>query len=190
MTFWCGSGSGSADPCLWLINPDPVPSIFIIDLQDTNKKLIFLKRFSCILLYGERERTIAWIYSGWHYVLDTYPSPGHGTSAICVADPVRIRIFSIPDPGSKRFPDHGSVSTSKNLSILAQKIVSRVKEKSSKKFIPDPVLDFFTHPGSRIQGSKRHRLPDQDPQHCLTWSSYPYTDKTIEVTYGTFCLWK
>ncbi len=43
MTFWCGSGSGSADPCLWLIDPDP--AIFVIDLQDANKKLIF-KSFS------------------------------------------------------------------------------------------------------------------------------------------------
>ncbi len=25
MTFWCGSGSGSADPCLWLMDPDPDP---------------------------------------------------------------------------------------------------------------------------------------------------------------------
>jgi hypothetical protein len=32
-------------------------------------------------------------------------------------------------------------------------------------FIPDPDLDFFTHPGSRIQASKRNRIPDQDPQH-------------------------
>jgi hypothetical protein len=23
MTYWCGSGSGSTDPCLWLIDPDP-----------------------------------------------------------------------------------------------------------------------------------------------------------------------
>ncbi len=35
-----GSGSGSADPCLWLMDSDPDPSIFIIDLQDTNKKTI------------------------------------------------------------------------------------------------------------------------------------------------------
>jgi hypothetical protein len=41
MTFWCGSGS--ADPCLWLMYPDPVPdpAIFVIDLQDASKKLIF-----------------------------------------------------------------------------------------------------------------------------------------------------
>ncbi len=25
MTFWGGSGSGSADPCLWLMDPDPDP---------------------------------------------------------------------------------------------------------------------------------------------------------------------
>ncbi len=50
MTFWCGSGS--ADPCLWLMDPDadPYPSIFVIDLQDANKKLIFLK-FFCIILF-------------------------------------------------------------------------------------------------------------------------------------------
>ncbi len=50
MTFWCRSGfrSGHADPCLWLMDldsdPDPDaysdPAIFVIDLQDSNKKLI------------------------------------------------------------------------------------------------------------------------------------------------------
>ncbi len=39
MTFW--DGSGSADPCLWLMDPDPDPAIFVIDLQDASKKLIF-----------------------------------------------------------------------------------------------------------------------------------------------------
>ncbi len=41
MTFWFGSGSGSGDPCLWLMDPDP--AIFVIELQDANKKkfLIF-----------------------------------------------------------------------------------------------------------------------------------------------------
>ncbi len=31
-----------ADPCLWLMGPDvdPDPAIFVIDLQETNKKLI------------------------------------------------------------------------------------------------------------------------------------------------------
>jgi hypothetical protein len=49
MKFWCGCGSGSADPCLWLIDPDPDSdpdsAIFVTDLQDANKKLIFTKSF-------------------------------------------------------------------------------------------------------------------------------------------------
>jgi hypothetical protein len=50
MTFWCGSGSGSADPCLWLMDPDSDsdPAGFVIDLQDANKKLIF-KKVVCLL---------------------------------------------------------------------------------------------------------------------------------------------
>ncbi len=37
MTFW--RGSGSADPCLWLMDPDsdPDPDIFVIDPQDAKK---------------------------------------------------------------------------------------------------------------------------------------------------------
>ncbi len=53
MTFWGGSGSGSADPCLWLmdLDPDPDPAIFVIDLQDASKKLIFYHSFFCFLLF-------------------------------------------------------------------------------------------------------------------------------------------
>jgi hypothetical protein len=57
MTFWCGSryGSGSADPCLRLMDPyaDPDPAIFVIDLRDANKKEI-LKNFFLLILF---ERT-------------------------------------------------------------------------------------------------------------------------------------
>ncbi len=55
MTFWCGSGS--ADPCLLLVDPDPDsdpdPSFFVIDLQDANKKLIFNKNFLLITVLFE-----------------------------------------------------------------------------------------------------------------------------------------
>jgi hypothetical protein len=51
MTFYGGSGSGSADPCLWLMDPDPDPDIFVIDLQDANKKQIFKHNFFCLLLF-------------------------------------------------------------------------------------------------------------------------------------------
>ncbi len=40
LIFLCGSGS--ADPCLWLMDPDP--AIFVIDLQDANKTITFKKR--------------------------------------------------------------------------------------------------------------------------------------------------
>jgi hypothetical protein len=32
-------GSGSADLCLSLMNPDPDPAIFVLERQDANKKL-------------------------------------------------------------------------------------------------------------------------------------------------------
>ncbi len=54
--------------------------------------------------------------------------------------------FSIPDPGSKIFPDprSRSASTSKNfLSILTQKIVSTLTEIWFGMFILDPDLDFL-----------------------------------------------
>ncbi len=60
-----------------------------------------------------------------------------------ITDPAclsRIRIFSIPDPGS----------ASKNLSILTQKIVSKLSEIWSGLFITDP------DPGSGF------RIPDPD----------------------------
>jgi hypothetical protein len=48
MTFWCGSGS--ADPCLWLIGLDAC--YFVIDLQDANQKLIKKKKkVFCFLLF-------------------------------------------------------------------------------------------------------------------------------------------
>ncbi len=81
--------------------------------------------------------------------------------------------FPIPDPGSKRFPDLGSASASKNLSILNQKIVSKLDSQkydpgcSSRIRIPDPgsrIQIFIFYP-SQIQGSKRHWIPDQDLQH-------------------------
>ncbi len=52
----------------------------------------------------------------------------------------------------------GSGSASKNLSILTPKVVSKLSEIWSGLFNPDPyprsVSWFFTHPGSRSQGSK------------------------------------
>jgi hypothetical protein len=61
--------------------------------------------------------------------------------------------IKIPDPKHWLLGSNDSririPTVSKNRSILTKKIVSK---------LPDPDLDFFTYPGSRIQGSKRHRI--------------------------------
>ncbi len=67
-------------------------------------------------------------------------------------------------PGSEFSPsrilDPGAAS--KNLSFLTHKMVCKLSEMWSGLSIPDPdpVSWFFTNPGSRIQGWKRHRIPD------------------------------
>ncbi len=66
----------------------------------------------------------------------------HKVAITSVADPN----FSIPDPDPQ------------NLSIFNPKNCLW-----SGMFIPDPDLDFYTHPGFK----KRHRIPDPDPQHWL-----------------------
>jgi hypothetical protein len=54
MTFCCGSGS--AEPCLRLMDPDPDsdPAIFVIELQDASKKLVLYHNFFCLLLFEGR----------------------------------------------------------------------------------------------------------------------------------------
>jgi hypothetical protein len=68
--------------------------------------------------------------------------------------------FFISDPGSrvKNIPDPISGSASKNFS--PKKLFL-----SSQKYDPD--LDFLTNPDPGSRGSKRHCIPDPDPQHCL-----------------------
>jgi hypothetical protein len=48
MLTW--QGSSVADPSHFGVDPDPDPAMFVIDLQDANKKLIFLE-FFCSLSY-------------------------------------------------------------------------------------------------------------------------------------------
>jgi hypothetical protein len=40
------------DPCLWLMDPDPDPAIFVFDLQDDNKKIILKKSSSAYYFEG------------------------------------------------------------------------------------------------------------------------------------------
>jgi hypothetical protein len=83
----------------------------------------------------------------------------------------RIRLFSIPDPNC--------LHPGSRILIEEFKYFNPKKNKkwflSSKKYdpgcssrIPDPDVDFLL---SRIQESKRHPIPDPDPQH---WKKGPY----------------
>ncbi len=74
----------------------------------------------------------------------------------------------ILDPGSEFFPSRihiffhprSRMSASKNLSILAQKIVSKQALRNMIRVVHHGSGFFFTHPKSQIQGSKRHRIPE------------------------------
>jgi hypothetical protein len=81
--------------------------------------------------------------------------------------------FSIPDPRSrvKKIPDPGFGYASKNLIFLAQKIVSKLSEKLSGMFIPDPDLVFFS---SRIPdtGSKGKKAQDPRSGFATLFSTY------------------
>ncbi len=44
--------SSVTDPWHFGVDPDPDPAIFVIDLQEANKKLICLIKFFCLLLFG------------------------------------------------------------------------------------------------------------------------------------------
>jgi hypothetical protein len=80
----------------------------------------------------------------------------------------RIRLFSIPDPNC--------LHPRSRILIKEFKYFNPKKAKkwflSSKKYDPGCSSRIrmltFSHPGSRIQGSKRNPIPDPDPQH---WSS-------------------
>ncbi len=74
----------------------------------------------------------------------------------------------IPDPGSDFSPSRIRIHTNEfKYFILTQKIAFKALGKFIRVVHRYRILiRIFTHPGSRIQGSKRHRIPDPDPQHC------------------------
>ncbi len=74
---------------------------------------------------------------------------------IHILDP---NFFSIPAPGSRV-----RIKEFKYFNLNNCFLSSRKYDQGC--FYPGSESWFFTHPGSRIQGSKRHRIPDPDPQH-------------------------
>ncbi len=49
---------------------------------------------------------------------------------------------------------------------------------------------FFTYPGSRIQGSERHRIPDPDPQHWKNSSMWICNPESFWPWINTVFLWR
>jgi hypothetical protein len=45
----------------------------------------------------------------------------------------------------------------------------------------DPDFLLIPDPGARIQGSKKHQIPDPDPQDCL--NSDHMVDKLVEINF-------
>ncbi len=83
----------------------------------------------------------------------------------------------IPDPGSW-IPDPNCLHSGSRIHIKQFKYFNPKKPKkwflSSRKYdpgcssrIPDTDADFLPIPDPRSRGSKRHRIPDPDPQHWL-----------------------
>jgi hypothetical protein len=68
------------------------------------------------------------------------------------------------------------------IELFTQKIVNKL----SKIWVWDPGSEIRdpekTYSGSRIQGSKRPRIPDPDPQHCLP---YVFTLTALEMAMTT-----
>jgi hypothetical protein len=97
MPFWggSGSGSGSADPCLSLM--DPNPAIFVFDFSRCQQKTIFfIKVFLLTTFYTH-------IYIIFK---DKKSKRSHKAAVLRIRDVYpgsRIRLFSIPDPGSDIF---------------------------------------------------------------------------------------
>ncbi len=86
----------------------------------------------------------------------------------------RIRLFSIPDP---YYPSRIHIKEFKYLNPKIWYLSSRKYDPGCSSRIPDPDPDFCP---SRIQGSKRHRIPD--PQHCYAlFSSFHFQEMLINL---------
>ncbi len=90
MTFWCGSGSWSADPCLWLMDPGPRIRIRILlcsSLTFKTQTKTNLKHFFAYYLHKRSHKTVGiesflTIFAWWYdpdpylWLMDQDPDPG------------------------------------------------------------------------------------------------------------------
>jgi hypothetical protein len=103
------------------------------------------------------------------YPVSSYLSLVHSSqwcgSAMFIPDPwSRIRLFVIPDPNCFH---PGSRIRIKKFKYFNPKKWGLNSGNMIRVVHPGSGSWLFIHPVSRIQGSKRHRIPDPDPQPCL-----------------------
>ncbi len=93
----------AADPCLWLMDPDSDPAIFVIDLQDRCQQKNNLKNNIFLLLTFWRYRTFTSFFK------DKKSKRGHKTVGIKVFLTIFAWWWKDPDPGSpKTYGSDGS----------------------------------------------------------------------------------
>ncbi len=162
--------------------------------RDIGKRLILFCNYRCATapmpapLRPWRALTACWAdlassnsiprYTVWPFdffsavlrILDVYPGS-------------QIRLFSIPDlnffhPRSRIHMKEFKNFNPKNCCLSSRKYdpgcSSRIR------------IMIFTHPESRIQGSKRHRILDPDPQHCFSEIN-EITEVTKKELLQNFC---
>ncbi len=114
------------------------------------KQILQFTVYSCLSWWTIQVQAITDILRAVMRIRDVYPG-----------SLIRLIPSRIPDLGSKRFrildPGSGSTSTSKISSIF----------NPNNLFLSSRKYDLFDFYPSRIQRSKRYRIPDPDPQHCL-----------------------
>jgi hypothetical protein len=98
----------------------------------------------------------------------------------------RIRIFSISDPGPKRFPHPHQ----RNLSIFTQRIGSKLSEMWSRVFIPDPYPGswYVSHPESG-SATLDPLYPRRNSCHCWRYSSSVEIIKSPAINPRDMWIW-
>ncbi len=154
-------------------------------------------RFSPLLLllpdslspsFMERERTIAWIFSGWHYTCYirilaqvTVPLP----SVLQIRSGSEFFPSRIQGQNDSRIPESDTHPHQR----FAQKIVSRLSE-NYPKFIPDPDLDFLPIPDPEVKkapdpGSGSATLSAMKPIEATEVCQYCWTRSVSKVVTDT-----
>jgi hypothetical protein len=79
----------------------------------------------------------------------------------------RIRLFSIPGPGSELSPSRNRIQEFKYFNPKKMVLSSRKYDPGCSSRIPDPDADFLPIPDPGVK-----KAPDPDPQHCCARGSW------------------